>query len=307
MFDFHFVLVTLSVYPNKEGSMNIKKQLLYFFLVFLFQNSSFAEEEINFFNDDDNLTKSFTAICANNEEDSCTYSVAYSSTSPTTGYSGNSRISVNELLHFDFFTVANSTNPKIFNIKVRQNDEILIGFLPSQPKDYTLYNISATNGPDGTGITILNSRSNTIDIRNVCPKGEIRKYTIATDDPWDQELVMYAIVNDNVVTIFDGTSVDFTVKYGDKVSILVLYQQGNNIPYGYNAYINTDDPVFSRILTWYSNSYYELMMITNKCKLPISPFGGSLYPITRKQTEEFLENQMPSDSIIWESITTEEE
>lgn len=289
--------------------MNIVNQLFVFVLSFFLLNFSICEEEINSLPFDDNLSKSFTTICANNEEDSCTYSVVYSSTSPTTGYSGNSRISVNELLYFDFFTVANSTNPKIFNIKVRQNDEILIDFLPSQPKDYTLYNISVTNGPDGTGATILNSRSNTIDIRNVCPKGEgeERKYTIATDDPWDPELVMFAIVNDNVVTIFDGLSVDFKVKYGDNVSIMILYQQGNDIPYGYNAYINTDDPVFSSILTWYSNSYYKLMKIPNKCKLPMSPFGGGLYPISTKETEEFLKSQLPSDSIIWESITAEEE
>lgn len=95
----------------------------------------------------------------------------------------------------------------------------MVDFFPSPPKDYTLYDISVTNGPDGTGNIILNSRSNIFDIQNVCPKGEERKYTIETDDPWVQDLEMFAIINDKVVTIFDGTSVDFTIKYGDKVSI----------------------------------------------------------------------------------------
>lgn len=94
--------------------MNIVKQLLASVLSFLLLNFSICEEENNYVSFDGNLIKSFTAICANNEEDYCTYSVVYSSTSPTAGYSGNSRISVNEFLYFEYFTVANSANPKIF-------------------------------------------------------------------------------------------------------------------------------------------------------------------------------------------------
>lgn len=79
-------------------------------------------------------------------------------------------------------------------------------------------------------------------------------------------------------------------------TVIRLVYQDKNIPYGYNTHINTNDPLFGRILTWYSNSYYKLMLIPNNCKFPISPFGGSLYPISQKEIEEFLKSQTPSDS-----------
>ena len=286
-------------------------------MAFALKNDNLEAESLVQSEDGSGLEKAFSATCAMegsiNDPVYCTYSLIFGSFE-TTGYSGNTTISINNVQKTYSIIIPDKTTEYGINFKVQKGDEILITFVPDAPVSttayaYRVYNAANIEGYSSStttrnGSLIIGSRSRNFQVINPCTSS--CNYGISTSAPstWQGTGVSIEVFVNGVQTgQFSGNFYSYNVVKGDVITYQVK-TLSPSVPAGLSA--STSDLAASvKVFDWYSNLYFTPMIVTNNCTatFPPSPFGGILVPVPPEALKEFLKANSASLSTLWYAIT----
>ena len=243
-----------------------------------------------------NLSKSFTAICENSSN--CTYSLVLSNTNSTGPYDAAISIFVGaENVFSNEITVTNA-NPVTINFNVTQGSQIGIMFITTTPETYMRFQLY--NQADGKGEIVQDSQSLQFLVWNACAL-ESCTLSFSRSPSWVPNVVSNFKINGTIVATVDNTvaTLDITYKPFDIMSIEVVGNPSDIVD-GLMVVAFAEELNF---LIWYSNSYFTPMLATANCLAPPapihSPFGGPLVPVTQEEIDLFVKTIGTSYSTLW--------
>ena len=244
------------------------------------------------FNND--LSKSFTAVCENSIN--CTYSLVLSSAS--TSYNVDVTIFVDTVNEFSDNISVTNASPVTVNFNVTQESQISISFTVQPAKSYMRFQLY--NQADGNGQLVQDSKNLKFSVLNTCAVGISCTLSFQRSQNWASNVLAQFKINGTIVATLNDVTMeqDVSFKAFDILSVEIV---GNPVDIVDNLIVAVVENQFT--LFWFSNSYFTPMLATGNCLPPSppipSPFGGPLIPLTQEQIDLFLKTIGTSYSTLW--------
>ena len=262
-----------------------------FFLLIVKAQSSGDQDHYN-----NDLSKSFTAVCENSSN--CTYSLVLSTTSSS--YNVDVAIFVDTVNEFSDNIIVTNASPVTVNFNVTQGSQISISFnVPAQPPG-SFVRFQLYNQADGNGQLVQDSKNLKFSVLNTCTEGSYCTLAFQCSRDWVPNVFAQFKINGTIVATLNDTTTaqDVSFKAFDILSVEIV---GNPVDIVDNLIVAVVENQFT--LFWFSNSYFTPMLATGNCLPPSppipSPFGGLLIPMTQEQIDLFLKTIGTSYSTLW--------